>query len=64
MYDVNETWSSPWLDLQKNLASGFGIEGSSQDIAIREPQGQGRMASSNSWLVRARSRAQFSRIIQ
>jgi hypothetical protein len=65
MNDVNELWSSPWRRLQKNLASGYGLEGSSRDILFCAPQAPGRMASSNSWLARARSReAPVSRIIQ
>jgi hypothetical protein len=65
MNDVNELWSSPWLELQKNLASGFGIEGSGECPWISEPQVEGRIVSSTSWLVRARSRkARAPRIIQ
>jgi hypothetical protein len=65
MNDVNELWSSPWRQLQKDLASGYGADGSSHDILFCAPQAPGRMASSNSWLVRARSRVvKVSRIIQ
>jgi hypothetical protein len=65
MNEVNELWSSAWRNLQKNLASSYGIDGSSHEILFCAPQATGRMASSNSWLARARSReVQVSRAIQ
>ena len=65
MNEVNELWSSPWLKLQKALASGFGIDGPCRDIPAWEPPSPVRIVSSNSWLVRARSReVQVSRFIQ
>jgi hypothetical protein len=67
MSDVNETWSSPWRTLQKNLASGFAFEAmeSGRNLWICEPQGVGRVVPATSWLVRARSRkTSIPRIIQ
>ena len=62
MSDVNEIWSSPWRTLQKNLASGFAIEGmeSVRNLWIGDSPHPGRSQvpgwAANSWLVRARSR--------
>jgi hypothetical protein len=62
MSDVNKMWSSPWRTLQKNLASGFAIEGmeSRQNLWIGDSLHPGRSQvpgrAANSWLVRARSR--------
>jgi hypothetical protein len=62
MSDVNKMWSSPWRTLQKNLASGFAIEGmeSGQNLWIGDSLHPGRSQvpgkAANSWLVRARSR--------
>jgi len=62
MSDVNEMWSSPWRTLQKNLASGFAIEGmeSGRNLWIGDSPHPGRSQvpgwAANSWLVRARSR--------
>ena len=65
MNDVNELWSSPWRKLQKNLASGFSIGGSGQNLSIVGAQVVGRITPSSSWLVRAHSRkAQMARRIQ
>ena len=56
MNDVNELWSSPWLTLQKNLASGFATVRAGEGDSSRENEVQGRPVPSISWLVRARSR--------
>jgi hypothetical protein len=56
MNDVNELWSSPWRKLQKNLASGFNIEGSGPNLLIGSAQVANRITPSSSWLVRAHSR--------
>jgi hypothetical protein len=63
MYDVNELWSSPWRDLQQNLAIELNagcdcVPGSNAGVEFRE----GRMHA-NSWLGRARrpSRPQAGR---
>jgi hypothetical protein len=65
MNDVNELWSSPWRKLQKNLASGFVLDGSGKGFAISELEVHGTSVCSSSWLVRARSRkAHGSRMVQ
>ncbi|HEY0747655.1 MAG TPA: hypothetical protein VGD63_13225 [Steroidobacteraceae bacterium] len=65
MNDVNELWSSPWRKLQKNLASGFGVDGAGQTFAMSDREVYVRPASSSSWLVRARSRkVHGTRIVQ
>jgi len=62
MSDMTEMFGSPWRELQKNLASGFGFEAmeygrnpwicrSSHPGRLQVPGG-----AANSWLVRARSR--------
>ena len=38
MNDVNELWSSPWRQLQKDLASGYGTDVTSHDILFCAPQ--------------------------
>jgi hypothetical protein len=64
MNDVNELWNSPWLTLQKNLASGLGVAGSvAHSPAFKAPV-QGRALPTSSWLVRARSRTPKSRTMQ
>ena len=63
MSEVNVLWSSPWLTLQKNLASSLGGAGS---VAIGSTKAavQARALPTSSWLVRARSRkVQVSQII-
>jgi len=64
MSEVNVLWSSPWLTLQKNLASSLGGAGQvAIDSASKAPV-QARALAASSWLVRARSRkAQEFRIL-
>ena len=63
MSEVNVLWSSPWLTLQKNLASSLGgagpvAIGSASKAPVQAP------AAASAWLVRARSRkAQEFRIL-
>jgi len=71
MNDENELWSSPWRKLQKDLASGFRLEGSGEKVSTDESRFPGaspvpgRIVPSTSWLVRARSRkVRVARIIQ
>ena len=65
MHDVNELWSSPWRDLQQNLANELNAGcdcaiGSNVEVEFRE----GPMHPT-SWLGRARSRKpQASRRVQ
>jgi hypothetical protein len=62
---VNVLWSSAWLTLQKNLASGFRFEESSTKFAIAQSPLPPKMVADSSWLVRAHSRkAQVTRKIQ
>jgi hypothetical protein len=65
MNDVNELWSSPWRTLQKNLASGFGVDGAGANFAIGQSPVPARTMPTSSWLVRAHSRkTQATRRIQ
>jgi hypothetical protein len=63
MSEVNVLWSSPWLTLQKNLASSLAAAPSAVGSTHKAPV-QVRALAASSWLVRARSRkAQESRNI-
>jgi hypothetical protein len=65
MSEVNVLWSSPWLTLQKNLASGLAAAASGAIISTSDAPVQARVSPTSSWLVRARGRkAQASPIIQ
>jgi len=65
MSEVNVLWSSPWLTLQKNLASSLGGAGSLAMGSTFEAAVQARALPTSSWLVRARSRkVQVSQIIK
>ena len=56
MSEVNVLWSSPWLTLQKNLASSLAASGSiAIDSTVKAPV-QARALPTSSWLVRARGR--------
>jgi hypothetical protein len=48
MHEINELWSSPWRDLQQNLAIEREVEGSTRH--------QERQPPSKSWLGRAQNR--------
>jgi hypothetical protein len=64
MSEVNVLWSSPWLTLQKNLASSLGGAGSVAIGSTPKAPVQARALPASSWLVRARSRkVQVSQII-
>jgi hypothetical protein len=64
MSEVNVLWSSPWLTLQKNLASSLGAAGSVATFSTSKAPVQVRALAASSWLVRAHSRkAQESRSI-
>jgi hypothetical protein len=64
MSEVNVLWSSPWLTLQKNLASSLAAAASSAIISTSNAPVQVRALAASSWLVRAHSRkAQASQII-
>jgi hypothetical protein len=56
MSEVNVLWSSPWLTLQKNLASSLAAAGSVAIGSSSEAPVQARALPTSSWLVRARSR--------
>lgn len=64
MSEVNVLWSSPWLTLQKNLASSLGGAGPVAIYSASKAPVQARASAASSWLVRARSRkAQEFRIL-
>jgi len=56
MSEVNVLWSSPWLTLQKNLASSLGASASTAIGSPSKAPVQARALAASSWLVRARSR--------
>jgi len=56
MSEVNVLWSSPWLTLQKNLASSLGGAGPVAIGSASKAPVQARALAASSWLVRARSR--------
>jgi hypothetical protein len=53
MSDVNELWSSPWIKLQKSLASGLRIA-PVPGLAVWPLQDAGKVIPTESWLIRAR----------
>jgi hypothetical protein len=54
MHDVNELWSSPWRDLQQNLASELDLEAGAHDRGEFFGPAQGKPNSAGSWLARGR----------
>lgn len=58
MSEVNVLWSSPWLTLQKNLASSLAAAAAAAPVAIGSTQApvHVRALAAGSWLVRAHSR--------
>jgi hypothetical protein len=53
MNEVNALWVSPWRELQRDLASSVGHEGSGQQRLNREPEAMGDAPAATSWLFRA-----------
>jgi hypothetical protein len=57
MSDIYEMWSLPWHRLQKNLASGKGVEVIAHPAAtLRAVNMQIGAVGADSWLARARLR--------
>ena len=64
MSEVNVLWSSPWLTLQKNLASSLAAAAPAAIGSTYKAPVQVRALAASSWLVRAHSRkAHESQII-
>ena len=58
MNDVAAAWSIPWHELQRSLAAGIGVAALGCHIpANSEPLFKTMSTSTESWLVRAHSRA-------
>jgi len=58
MNDMCEMWSQPWHALQKNLASGKGVETAAHPAAkLRAVNMYVGAVGADSWLGRARLRA-------
>jgi hypothetical protein len=53
MSDVNELWSSPWIKLQKSLASGLRIAPVT-GLAVWPLRNASKVIPADSWLIRAR----------
>jgi len=66
MNDMCEMWSQPWHALQRNLASGKGVEAAAHPAAkLRAVNMQIGTVAADSWLARARLRvARVSQVRQ